>query len=56
MIPAAGDKPVKVVYEGNQISVTDNPEDTSDVRFGFHVNMRVGIAAICGSKYGTVNL
>ena len=56
MIPVGGTKPVKIVFEGNEVSVTFDPEHTSDKRYGISVEMRVGIKAICGSKYGTINL
>ena len=56
MIPAGGDKPVKIVFEGNQISLTEDPKETTDVRLGLNVNLRCGISAIVGSKLGTVLL
>ena len=56
MIPVAGDRPVKIVFEGNEVVVEYDPQHTSDTRYGLTVTMRVGIAAICGSKYGTINL
>lgn len=56
MIPVAGDKPVKIVFEGNQTTVTDNPEDCSDLRYGVHVKIRVGVACVAGSKFGTIIL
>lgn len=56
MIPVAGDKPVKIVFEGNQISVSENPEETTDVRIGLKTTIRCGISAIVGSKLGTVKL
>lgn len=56
MIPVAGIRPVKVVFEGNTISVEFNKDYTSDRRYGVSIEMRVGISAICGHKYGTVTL
>ena len=56
MIPVGGTRPVKIVFEGNEISVSFNPDTTSDRRYGISVEMRVGVAAICGSKYGTITL
>lgn len=56
MIPVGGSRPVKILFEGNEISVSYNPETTSDVRYGISVELRVGLAAICGPKYGTVKL
>lgn len=56
MIPVAGDKPVKIVFEGNQTTVSDDPEKTSDERYGITVSLRLGVSAVCGSKFGTINL
>ena len=56
MIPVAGDKPVKILFEGNEVSVTVDPEHTSDVRYGITVELRIAVSAVCGSKYGTVNI
>lgn len=56
MIPVGGVRPVKIVFEGDEISVTFNPETTSDKRYGVSIELRVGINAIVGSKYGTITL
>ena len=56
IIPVAGDRPVKVVFEGDEVSVMFNPETTADKRYGISVEMRIGVSAICGSKYGTISL
>ena len=56
MVPVAGDRPVKIVFEGNEVTVEYEPKATSDTRYGITVTMRVGIAAICGAKYGTITL
>lgn len=56
MIPVGGDRPVKILFEGNEISVMVDPEHTSDVRYGITVELRVGISAVCGAKYGTISL
>ena len=56
MIPVGGDKPVKIVFEGDQISLTEEPKETTDVRLGLNVNLRLGVSAIVGSKCGTVLL
>lgn len=56
MIPVAGDRPVKIVFEGDEISVSCDPENTSDKRYGISVELRVGISAICGAKFGTIQL
>lgn len=55
-IPVAGDKPVKVLFEGTEATVAFNPDETSDKRYGITVELRVGISAVCGAKYGVINL
>ena len=56
MIPVGGARPVKIVFEGDEISVTFNPDQTSDRRYGISVELRVGVEAVCGPKYGTIVL
>lgn len=56
MVPVGGAKPVKILFEGNEVSVSFNPDETSDKRYGISVEMRVGVAAIVGPKYGTIDL
>ena len=56
MIPVGGARPVKIVFEGDEISVMFDPEHTSDKRYGITVEMRVGVEAIVGPKYGTITL
>lgn len=56
MIPVGGNRPVKIVFEGDEISVAFNPDETSDRRYGISIELRCGVAAICGSKYGTIIL
>ena len=56
IVPVGGAKPVKILFEGNEVSVSFNPDETSDRRYGISVEMRVGVAAIVGPKYGTIQL
>lgn len=56
LVPAAGQKPVKILFEGNQTTVSAEPKECSDKRYGIVVEMRVGIQAIVGPKYGTIDL
>ena len=56
MVPVAGDRPVKILFEGNEVTVSYNPDDSSDRRYGISVELRVGVSAICGAKYGVINL
>lgn len=56
MIPVGGAKPVKIVFEGDEIAVSYDPEHTSDKRYGISIEMRVGVEAVLGAKYGTIIL
>ena len=56
LIPVGGARPVKIVFEGDEISVAFNPDETSDRRYGISVELRVGVAAVVGPKYGTIIL
>lgn len=56
LVPVAGDRPVKIVFEGNEVSVAYDPEHTSDTRYGLTITLRVGVSAICGAKYGTITI
>lgn len=56
LIAAGAYKPLKVVIEGNEISLTDIPEYTSDRTYTFSVKVRLGISAVLGSKHGVINL
>ena len=56
MVPVARDNPVKILFEGNEVSVSYNPDDSSDRRYGISVELRVGVSAVCGSKYGVINI
>lgn len=48
------DKPVKVVFEGNQVTVAVDPMTTNDRTFGMHVEMRLGTDVIVGNKFGVL--
>ena len=56
LIPVGGARPVKIVFEGDEISVSFNPDETSDRRYGISVELRVGVEAVVGPKYGTIIL
>lgn len=56
LIPVGGTKPIKVVFEGQEVSVEFNPDKTADRKYGISIEIRVGISAVCGSKYGTITL
>lgn len=56
LVAANAYKPLKVVMEGNEITLTDLPEYTSDRTYTFSVKVRLGISCILGSKHGVINL
>lgn len=51
-IPMGADKPVKVVFEGNMVTVQQDPLNTTDETFGMTVTMRMGSEVIVGNKFG----
>lgn len=58
MIAADAYKPVKVVFEGDSITVTGDPnqEGNADRTYNISVTMRLGVSAIVGSKFGIIDL
>ena len=56
VIAAAKDKPAKVVYEGDQIVVEHSEKETTDRKYTISIQMRIGTAAIVGSKFGILTL
>lgn len=49
-------KPTKVVYEGNSVVVEMDKDQTTDKTYRIWVTMRVGVAAVVGSKFGVITL
>lgn len=56
MLPLGMNKPIKVVMEGNTVSVEKDPLFAADHTYGFTVDMRMGMDAIVGSKIGAITL
>lgn len=56
MIPAGMYKPVKVVFEGGNVSVTKDPSQMADHTYTFQINMMVGVDVVVGAKFGAINL
>lgn len=56
MVPVAGYKPVKIVYEGDTIYAERAPEHTPDNTYRVNIQMMIGVAAVIGSKMGTIDL
>lgn len=49
-------KPVKVVFEGDSVVVENVPNRTSDKTYTVSMQMKIGVAAVVGSKFGTITL
>lgn len=49
-------KPVKVVMEGDSVIVEEIAEATTDKTYGISIQMKIGVAAVVGSKFGVINL
>ena len=56
MVAADAYRPIKIVFEGNSMTVERIPEETTDKRYGIRIQMRVGVSAIVGSKFGRIDL
>ena len=56
MLPLGMNKPIKVVFEGNTVSVEKDPLFAADHTYGFTVDMRMGMDAIVGSKIRAIQL
>lgn len=56
MVPMGGYKPVKVVMEGNSLTVERNPVETADHTYQLIVNMMIGVDVVVGSKFGAIIL
>lgn len=56
MIAMGSNKPVKVVFEGNNVVVSEDPTHTHDLTFGLTLSMYIGCNTIVGSKFGVIQL
>lgn len=56
MLPMGMYKPVKVVFEGNTLTVEKNPLEMADHTYCMNVNLMVGVDVVVGSKYGAIIL
>lgn len=55
-IPMGFNKPVKVVYEGDNVLVNVDPLKTTDLTLGLTISMYVGADVIVGSKFGVLDV
>lgn len=56
MLPLGMNKPIKVVFEGQTVSVEKDAMFAADHAYGFVVDMRMGMDAVVGSKFGAIQL
>lgn len=56
MIPMGMYKPVKVVFEGNSVTVQKNPSEMADHTYTMQIDMMVGVDVVVGSKFGAIIL
>ena len=47
-------KPVKVVFEGNTVTVAEDARNTKDHTYALTIDMRIGVDVIVGSKFGAI--
>ena len=50
------DKPIKLVYEGDNILIERDPTRTPDKTYRVRIQERVGVAAVVGSKIAALDL
>ena len=56
MLPLGMNKPIKVVFEGQTVSVEKDAMFAADHAYGFVVDMRMGMDAVVGSKFRAIQL
>lgn len=54
MIAMGSHRPVKVVFEGNQVTVANDPIQSKDNTYAMTIDMRIGVDVIAGSKFGVI--
>lgn len=54
MLAAGSYKPVKVVFEGNTVTVAEDARNTKDHTYALTIDMRIGVDVIVGSKFGAI--
>lgn len=53
-IPVGMDKPIKVTFEGESVTVDAIPTETADKVTGMQITMRIAVDAIVGSRFGAI--
>ena len=45
-----------ITFEGDSVTVERIPEQTTDKTYVIGIQMRIGVAVVIGSKFGTITL
>lgn len=56
MLPMGMYRPVKVVMEGNSLTVEKSPLDMADHTYTMQIDMMIGVDVVVGSKFGAIVL
>lgn len=56
MVASEANRPVKIVFEGDSVTVEKIPEQTTDKTYWIRVQIKLGVAVVLGSKHGTITL
>ena len=56
MVPMGMYRPVKVVFEGQTLTVEKHPTEMADHTYVMNVNMFIGVDVVVGSKFGAIVL
>lgn len=56
LVAADSNKPVKLVFEGDAVTVQEDKDTTTDKTYGLTITMRIGVSAVIGSKIGCITL
>lgn len=54
MLAAGSHRPVKVVFEGNTVTVAEDALNRRDHTYSLTIDMRIGVDVIVGSKFGAI--
>lgn len=53
-IPVGMDKPIKIVFEGENVTIEILPTQSADKTSGLQITMRLGVNAIVGQRFGAI--
>lgn len=56
MVASEAYRPVKIVFEGDSVTVEKIPEQTTDKTYWIRVQIKLGVGVVIGSKHGTITL